>query len=183
MRKMLRNLILLVAICAIALMIVGISVYNYIPTDITIAQASTYETSSETTKVISDAKESADIVGQITGNSSSSSSATTTIVLQTYEITKSDLNRYKNTGAYNNGKSDPFADVSEETTGSSSSGNTSNSGSSSSSGTTISNIATSGGTTSNPSGGTTENAVNNENTTNSTNTVSDGTLFNSTYQK
>jgi hypothetical protein len=154
MKNIGKNIILLLAIGAIALMIVGIFVYNYIPTDITIAKASTYEVSSETTKILSDAADSSNVLGQITGSSSSSSGSTsTTIVLQTYEITKSDLKIYKNTGAYQSGKSDPFADVQQ-----------------SSSEDETSTTTSSSGVTGSQSGSTTGN-------------VSDGTLFNSTSQK
>jgi hypothetical protein len=93
-------------------MMVGIFVYNFIPTDVTVAKPSTYEVSSDTTKVLSDIPESEKALSSITGSSSSTSSTpTTTIVLQTYEITKSDLAIYKAEGEYVSGKSDPFADA------------------------------------------------------------------------
>ena len=144
MKKLTRNLILLVAVAAVGLMSVGILVYNYIPTDVAIAKPNTYEVDIETTKVLSDATESSNLLSQITGSSSGS------------DVTKTDLARYKASGAYVSGKSDPFSDAPEPTVEENNDGNTNTS-------------STKPGNTNNTVGGST--------------VQSDGTLLNSASKK
>ncbi len=156
MKKLTRNLILLVAVAAVGLMSVGILVYNYIPTDVAIAKPNTYEVDIETTKVLSDATESSNLLSQITGSSSGSDEIKTSIILQTYQVTKTDLARYKASGAYVSGKSDPFSDAPEPTVEENNDGNTNTS-------------STKPGNTNNTVGGST--------------VQSDGTLLNSASKK
>jgi hypothetical protein len=156
----------MLALFAIMVMIVGIFLYDYIPNSITIAKANSYQRDSDTQSVIDDTSAASSLLSSLTSQSSNSSgTSTTTIILDTYEVTSSDLSVYKSSGAYTNGKADPFSDpvvqsTDDETGSSGSTGG--NSGSSVSSGSS----STSGTTTNSSSSQT-----------------SDGTLFNSTSKK
>lgn len=144
MKKIMVNLILLIAIAIIGVMVVGILLFNYIPNDITVAKAKTYEVNAETTKVLSDAADSSNLLSQLTGvESNPEDTIKTTIILQTHHVTSSDLALYQQTGAYKKGKADPFADPTPDQM---SGGSSSSSGNMGSSGNTASGDGTIFGT-------------------------------------
>lgn len=140
MRKIIVNLILLIALGVIGVMVVGIFLYNYIPNDVTIVKAKTYQANTETTKVLSEAGETGNLLGELTGNmNTTQDDIKTTIIYQTYEVTAGKLQQYKNTKEYQPGKkADPFdepvsgEDISSGSSGTASgnqnSGNTGNPG-------------------------------------------------------
>lgn len=117
-------------------MVVGIFLYNYIPNDVTIAKAKTYQASTETTKVLSEAKDTGNLLGELTGNmNSTQEDIKTTIIYQTYEVSAGKLKQYQNINEYQPGKkADPFDEpLSEENpsnngTSGTTNGNSGNSG-------------------------------------------------------
>lgn len=106
-----RNVILVIAISIIALMIVGIFLYDYIPTGMQVSQAKVYQADSNTIKALSDASDAQDLVLPSSDSSGQSQIARTEIVLQTYDLTKADLQTYMAAGVYDRGRSNPFAVV------------------------------------------------------------------------
>ena len=110
MKSIIKNAILIVALGALIIMIIGIFLYDYMPNSTTVAKANTYEATSDTTKVLSDiTTESQELFSKST-NDDSSSSATPSIVLKTYNVSSSDLKQYASKQEYEKGKSDPFGD-------------------------------------------------------------------------
>ena len=149
-----KNIILICAMSAVAIMCVGLFLYDLMPSGITVSNANKYQTASSTTEVLSDAKEAQSLsVDQSFGkNSSSSQPVKTNIVLKEYEVTKTDLAISKQSGSYVSGRADPFAELANTATG---------------------NAV--GNSTGNPSTNTT--------VTNTTTTPGDGTFYNSTRVK
>ena len=90
-----RNVILVIAISIIALMIVGIFLYDYIPTGMQVSQAKVYQADSNTITALSDASDAQDLVLPSSNSSSPSQIARTEIVLQTYDLTKADYDGLK----------------------------------------------------------------------------------------
>lgn len=113
-------------------MVVGIFLYNYIPNDITVAKAKTYQASSETTKVLSDAQDTGNLLGELTGNNNNTEDdIKTTIILQTYQVTSQDLKRYERVHEYTPGlKADPFDEPKIPVENTTSNGQSTNSGTS-----------------------------------------------------
>lgn len=109
-------------------MVVGIFLYNYIPNDVTVAKAKNYQASTETTKILSDAQDTGNLLGELTGNmNSTQEDIKTTVILQTYQVTSEQLKQYEKINVYQPGKkSDPFDEpLSENSTSSGSTGNSS----------------------------------------------------------
>ena len=128
-----KNVILICALSAVAIMSIGLFLYDYIPSGLTVTKASQYETSSSTTEVLSDSKEAESLLtSQSTSTDSesgSTSSVQTNIVLREYTISKSDLAMYQSSGDLQQGRADPFAEVQaqpENGDGQSPNGNNSN---------------------------------------------------------
>jgi hypothetical protein len=165
MSSLFRNIVLIVAISAVIIMMIGIFLYDYIPTGVKVSKASSYETSEKTTKILSDASDASSLLNQ---SDDTDSPVQTNIILQTYNVSKTDLAIYKSMGSYQSGRPDPFADIDKPAA---STGSTSGTGTGSSSGTT-----TTPGTT------TTTNTSTGSNSTSQTGS-SDGTFYNSTYTK
>ena len=98
---------------------VGLFLYDLIPTGITVSKAQTYEQEEETTKVLSDSKEAQTLRNEKTTSKNSTSGSSTTvktnIVLKEYDVSKTDLARYTQSGSYQKGRPDPFAEVKTET--------------------------------------------------------------------
>ena len=110
-----KNVILICALSAVAIMSIGLFLYDYIPSGLTVTKASQYETSSSTTEILSDSKDAqALLTTQSTSTDSesgSTSSVQTNIVLREYTISKSDLAMYQSSGDLQQGRADPFAEV------------------------------------------------------------------------
>ena len=167
MKNTIRNVILVLAMVAVAIMCVGIFLYDYIPTGLTVSNANKYETEATTTELLSDVKEAQSLLNnQGNGSGSTStmpSSVKTNIVLKEYDISKTDLAIYSQRGDYKSGKADPFAEVSSSNSNSS---NTSTVGDSGTNGTASVSEST---------------TISAQNTTASP--QSDGTFYNSSRQK
>ena len=144
MKNIIRNIILVGAMGAVAVMCVGLALYEYVPSSLTIAKASQYERTADTVKNVGDSKEVQELLEtqNYGGNSSSNTPVVkTNIVLKEYDVSKADLARYRAVGAYVQGRADPFAEVTENdtvsgggatgTNTSTTSGNTGSNGSSS----------------------------------------------------
>lgn len=146
MGNTIKNVILVLALSAVAIMCIGLFLYDYIPSGLTVSKANQYETASTTTEALSSAQEAQKLLTDQSQSTTSTSGSTTpvktNIVLKEYDVSKSDLEMYHRSGSYVSGRPDPFAEVKVEdtnTTGTTSSG-TGNS--------------TSNGTTTKPSDGT-----------------------------
>ena len=160
MKSMGKNIILMLALGAVIIMMLGIFLYDYMPTGITVSEANQYQTEPKTTQVLSDVSD----INERTNSNSDSSSAQPTVILQTYNVGKSDLAIYRASGAYVPGRSNPFAEI--------------NTGTSTQTGTTSSSSSSSSASTSSTSSG---NTTTTTTTTTTTNVVSDGTFYNSTH--
>lgn len=165
MKSIIRNLFLVIALSAVIIMIIGIYLYDYIPTGATVAKANTYEVKESTTKILSEITENSQSLVN-SNTTTSEDTSTPNVILQTYSVTKNDLAIYQSSGDYEKGKSNPFADAASSPSSSTTGNNSSNSNNNSNN------------TTSEP--GTTSNT--NSSTDLKPNT-SDGTLFNSTTSK
>ncbi len=194
MKNVLKNIILIIALAAVIIMIIAILLYDFIPSSSTVTEPNIYAADTKTTKVLSEIADDSGSLGTSDKNSSDTSSG---IVLQSYSITETDLALYAASNSYEKGKADPFADVT--TSDDSNSGNSSTSGSTTNSNsgnkveskddknTTTSNNSTNNNTSNSNSTNKNSNSSNTTNSSNtvskSQNTVSDGTLFNSTHSK
>ena len=119
MKNTTRNLILILALSAVAIMSIGIFLYDYIPSGLTVTEASHYETSGATTEVLSEAKEAQEMLSATSQSTSTSPGTTsnsmqTNIVLKEYTITKGDIAMAKSIGEVEQGRPDPFAEVQAE---------------------------------------------------------------------
>ena len=118
MKNSVRNIILVCAMGAVAIMCVGLFLYDYIPSGLTISKANEYETAPATTETLSDVKAAQELLSSQTLSTTSTSGTTsvvkTNIVLKEYDVSKTDLAIYKQQGDYVQGRSDPFAEVTEE---------------------------------------------------------------------
>jgi len=159
MKNVIRDVFLVCAMGAVAIMCVGLALYEYVPSGLTIARASQYEETEETAEILSDAKEVQDLLAaQAIGSSATANNSPivkTNIILKEYDVSKADLARYRAVGSYVQGRSDPFGEVSVGPAGTNGGG------------------ATGTNVTGNQSGG---------NTTTNT-TSSDGTFYNTAKTK
>lgn len=164
MKSIFGNILLVVALSAVIIMGIGVVLFEYSPTSIAIAKPNTYEVDSSTTKILADIKEDSKNLYGESDISSDNATADANIILQTYDVTSADLQRFRNIGAYKNGKADPFKETKTQTTTETANGSTSSNGSTQTQGTTSSTTSSGG-------------------TNNTTSQKSDGTLFNSTSKK
>ena len=115
MKKTVRDVILICALASVAIMCVGLFLYDYIPTSLTVSKPNQYETASTTTEVLSDAKKAQELLTAqsktTTSELGSTSTVQTNIVLKEYTISKSDLAIAKQEGKVEQGRPDPFAEV------------------------------------------------------------------------
>jgi len=206
MKKIISNIGLILALSIVVIMVIGILLYDYIPTGTTISKVKVYESDDETTKVLSNIAKESQTLSVKGSDDSSVSSGKSNVVLQTYSITKSDLDVYQSADIYERGKVDPFKKVESQnqndssTNVSTTSGTTNNNISSNNS--SMQNTVTNSSTTNNSNTNNVNNTVNpnitnnvnnstsesGSNTNNNTSkeiepNVSDGTLFNSTTTK
>lgn len=112
MNNAIRNVVLVCAMCAVAVMCIGLLFYDYIPSGLAIAKVNEYERDSETVEIIDGAKNAREESNKQTSNSGSSSTPTvkTNIVLKEYDVSKADIQRAKINGTIETGKADPFAE-------------------------------------------------------------------------
>lgn len=118
MGNAIKNVILICALSAVAIMCVGLFLYEYIPGGLEVSKANTYETLTETTKALSDASEAQKLLTEqrqtTTSTSGTNSPVKTNIVLKEYEVSKTDLAIYQQSGDYVRGKANPFAEVKQQ---------------------------------------------------------------------
>lgn len=130
MKSSVRNALLILALGTVIIMCVGIFLYDYIPSGLTVSKANQYETTAATTAILSDAQEAQALLTAQTQSTSSTTISTptvkTNIVLTEYDVSRSDLAMYNRSGSYEPGRPDPFAEVTATPTSTSTS-NASNS--------------------------------------------------------
>lgn len=160
MKSTFKNIFLIVALSAVIIMIIGIALYDYIPTSVTVAKSNIYEVDEKTTKVLSE-------VATLTQNTSIENDDSNNVVLQTYSVTKADLAVYQSDGAFQKGKANPLKKQEEPKDTGNTDDNEIN---------TNSNNSTS-------QQGSTNTASSSNSNTNSKTQVSDGTMFNSKSSK
>lgn len=167
MKSFFKNAFLIIALSLVILMIIGIFLYDYIPTDNTFSEANTYVTDAKTLKIL------AEITNDGNLNDDGENDK---MILKEYTVTEADLAMYAAKKDYQKGKTDPFA--SSETPVKKDEGNNNNT--STNTGNWVSgeaNVANRNNTNSN-------NSTNGNTTNNSNNNVAnDGTLLNSKNSK
>ena len=102
MTKAIKEIIIMLLICFIAMIGLAIALYKYIPGKKNVPEIVQYEVSEQTQDLLED---------NIDQKSDSDR------VILTYEVTKGELSGYQKTNNYIPGKSNPFADVSKTITG------------------------------------------------------------------
>ena len=137
MKSFIKELIIILLLCLAIILILGIILYEYVPTSKTIPNAVSYTTPDEVKEELL-----------------ATDSVDESQIVMTYEVNSSDLNNYKRIQDYKPGKANPFS--SYETTGSDTQSNGSSNGNAS--------TGNSSSGTNNSSGNSTEN---NEGTTQS----------------
>ena len=102
MTRAIKEIIILLLICLIAMLGLAIALYKYIPSKKNVPEVVQYEVSEQVQDLLED---------NIDQQSDKDR------VILTYEVTKGDLSGYQTTNDYIPGKSNPFADVSKTITG------------------------------------------------------------------
>ena len=95
--KIFRELIIMLLICFLGILLFALIFYNYIPNKKVVPEIKKYEASEQIQEQL------ADTVDQEQQK-----------IVQTYEVTSTDLNNYKVINEYVPGKANPFADVSKD---------------------------------------------------------------------
>lgn len=119
MKNILKEISIFVLIIAAIILILGVLLYDYIPTSKVVPATIAYETPQNL---------KAEIEEELIEDTSQ--------VIITYEVDKADLNKYQSTSSYKPGKQNPFGAYTEQTpanteggtTGSSNNGNTNGNG-------------------------------------------------------
>ncbi len=101
MAKTIKEIIIMLLACLVAMLTLAIILYKYIPSKKIVPEVSTYEASEQVQDLLDDNIDSKTEEDK---------------VLATYEVTKSDLSGYQKSNDYIPGKSNPFADVSKTIT-------------------------------------------------------------------
>ena len=100
MAKAIKEIIIMLLICLVAMLILAIVLYKYIPNRKVVPEVVTYAATEEVQDLLND---------NIDTKSDSDN------VILTYEVTSSDLKNYQSTNTYVPGKSNPFAAVDSST--------------------------------------------------------------------
>ena len=115
-KTIIRETIIILLLCLAIILVLGVVLYNYVPTNKIVPSEVSYTQTEEVNKAI---KESV--------------SADNTQVILSYEIDETDLDNYEKNRAYQPGKTNPFSSIKEDTdSGESSNSESNNSGSSNS---------------------------------------------------
>ncbi len=109
MKSFIKELIIILLLCLAIILILGIILYEYVPTSKTIPNAVSYTTPDEVKEELL-----------------ATDSVDESQIVMTYEVNSSDLNNYKRIQDYKPGKANPFS--SYETTGSDTQSNGSSNG-------------------------------------------------------
>ena len=109
MSKIIKEIIIMLIICLIAMLLFAILLYDYVPNRKVVAEVTQYTTSQETQNLLADNIDSEE-----------------NEVVLTYEVTSQDLSSYEVSNEYVPGKANPFEAVSSGTTGEDSDDNTTN---------------------------------------------------------
>ena len=109
MSKIIKEVIIMLIICLIAMLLFAILLYDYVPNRKVVAEVTQYTTSQETQNLLADNIDSEE-----------------NEVVLTYEVTSQDLSSYEVSNEYVPGKANPFEAVSSGTTGEGSDDNTTN---------------------------------------------------------
>lgn len=134
-KKVIKELIIILLLCLAIILVLGVLLYEYVPTNKIIPEAVSYTTPEDVKQEIATADDVEDEQ-----------------VILTYSLDSADLNNYERINTYVPGKPNPFSDynsasgqnTTNNSSGNSSTGSTSNGNTSSGNGTT-SNTTTSGG--------------------------------------
>ncbi len=101
MEKAVKEITIMLLICLIAMLILAVVLYKYVPSRKVVPEVTTYAADEQTQDLLSD---------PIDQNGTASD------VILTYEVTEKDLGGYKGTQDYIPGKANPFAPSSGEVT-------------------------------------------------------------------
>ena len=155
-KTIIRETIIILLLCLAIILVLGVVLYNYVPSNKIVPQEVSYTQTEEVKKAI---QESAD--------------AENSQVILTYKIDETDLNNYEKQGDYNSGKANPFSSYQQEDV------NTTEDNNQTAGNQTTTNSSTSSNTNGNS---VTENNTTKTNTT-KTNTTENKTLFPDTGTK
>ena len=106
-----KELFIIALLFVVIMFIIGILVYDFIPTNKVVPQAIEYTADSTVTATLQEI--TADLASQSTTTDSSSNYDETESLLKSYSIGKSDLSNYKSKNAFESGKPDPFSEYTE----------------------------------------------------------------------
>ena len=155
-KTIIRETIIILLLCLAIILVLGVVLYNYVPSNKIVPQEVSYTQTEEVKKAI---QESVD--------------AENSQVILTYKIDETDLDNYEKQGDYNSGKANPFSSYQQEDV------NTTEDNNQTAGNQTTTNSSTSSNTNGNS---VTENNTTKTNTT-KTNTTENKTLFPDTGTK
>ena len=155
-KTIIRETIIILLLCLAIILVLGVVLYNYVPSNKIVPQEVSYTQTEEVKKAI---QESVD--------------AENSQVILTYKIDETDLDNYEKQGDYNSGKANPFSSYQQENV------NTTEDNNQTAGNQTTTNSSTSSNTNGNS---VTENNTTKTNTT-KTNTTENKTLFPDTGTK
>lgn len=96
-KTIIRETIIILLLCLAIILVLGVVLYNYVPSNKIVPQEVSYTQTEEVKKAI---QESAD--------------AENSQVILTYKIDETDLDNYEKQGDYNSGKANPFSSYQQE---------------------------------------------------------------------
>lgn len=96
-KTIIRETIIILLLCLAIILVLGVVLYNYVPSNKIVPQEVSYTQTEEVKKAI---QESAD--------------AENSQVILTYKIDETDLDNYERQGDYNSGKANPFSSYQQE---------------------------------------------------------------------
>ena len=104
MLKIIKEIIIMLLVCLVAILLLAVLFYEYIPARKVVAEVTTYTASDTVSELLADDIDKKDVDVILTFEEGE------------YEVTSSDLNNYEATNNYVPGKANPFAAVSTEET-------------------------------------------------------------------
>lgn len=105
MLKVVKELIMMLLVCLAGILLFAVVFYEYIPSRKVVAEVTNYKASERIESLLADDIDQKD------------NDVIMTFQEGSYEVTSSDLNNYKSTNEYVPGKTNPFAAVSDGTSG------------------------------------------------------------------
>ena len=113
--KVIGNTLISLLLSAIVVIMIGIYFYEYIPSNVKIAEPNEYITPASTTQLLATIKEEKE---ELFGQDSSASDGLQSAIIHSYRLDEGDLRVYQQSNTYEKGKADPFADIVDTPSGS-----------------------------------------------------------------